>query len=323
MARHVLALIPLPVETRDALSARYVLHYCPEGPAEAAIDEAARHGIVALVTNGTTGLSRASMARLTALQLVCSFGVGHENIDLVAAGARGIAVANAPDTNGETVADHAMGFMLALSRGYAPLTKAVNDGGWTRSRAVRPTLNGSTVGIIGMGRVGHAIARRAAAFDMQVLYFDRDAKPHAQGVHVGALIDLARRSDFLVAACPGGASTRHIVDKPVLEALGPEGYVVNVARGSVVCTDDLVAALKARSIAGAGLDVLETEPQVPAELIGLDNVLITPHIAGRSPAAQLAQRDALMASLDAWFAGRPLASQLTAGAAGAPLAAQA
>ncbi|WP_198085943.1 2-hydroxyacid dehydrogenase [Variovorax sp. E3] len=314
MDRHVLALIPLPAETRDALSCAYVLHYCPEGPTEAVIGEAARHGVTAVVTNGTTGLPGACMARLTALQLVCSFGVGHENIDLVAAGARGIAVANAPDTNGETVADHALGFMLALSRGYAPLTKAVGDGRWPLSRAVRPTLNGSTVGIIGMGRVGHAIARRAAAFDMQVLYFDRGAKPHAHGVHVPALTELARQSDFLVAACPGGASTRHIVDKPVLDALGPEGYVVNVARGSVVCTDDLVAALQARTIAGAGLDVLETEPQVPAQLIGLDNVLITPHIAGRSPTAQLAQRDALMANLDAWFTGRPLLSQLAAGA---------
>ncbi|MGJ7531108.1 2-hydroxyacid dehydrogenase [Variovorax sp. GB1P17] len=321
MVRHVLALIPLPQETRDALSSGYVLHYCPGGPDEATISEAARHGVCAVVTNGTTGLSRASMAQLTALQVVCSFGVGHENIDLVAASESGIVVANAPDTNGDTVADHAMGFMLALSRGYAPLTKAVDSGGWAMSRGVRPTLNGGTVGIIGMGRVGRAIARRAAAFDMQVLYFDRSPKPDVHGVHVPVLIDLARQSDFLVAACPGGASTHHIVNRQVLDALGHEGYVVNVARGSVVCTDDLVAALQAKAIAGAGLDVLETEPVVPAELIGLDNVLITPHIAGRSPAAQLAQRDALMANLDAWFAGRPLASQLTGGAA--RLAAQA
>jgi D-3-phosphoglycerate dehydrogenase len=221
-------------------------------------------------------------------------------------------VANAPDTNGDTVADHALGFMLALSRGFGPLTQAVKQGEWTTSRAARPTLNGSTVGIIGMGRVGRAIAKRAAAFDMHVLYSDRSHQPAVRGTLVPDVTELARQSDFLVAACPGGPSTHHIINSAVLEALGPKGYLVNVSRGSVVHTEHLIAALVMKTIAGAGLDVLETEPEVPAALQALDNVLITPHIEGRSPAAQLAQRDALMENLAAFFAGQPLASPITA-----------
>lgn len=312
MAHHVLALISLPQETRDALSSSYILHYRPDGPDEAAIHDGAQHEVVAVVTNGTTGLSGSSMEQLPALRIVCSFGVGYENIDLITARKKGIAVANAPDTNGDTVADHALGFMLALSRGFGPLTQAVKRGEWTTSRAARPTLNGSTVGIIGMGRVGRAIARRAAAFGMQVLYSDRRHQPSVHGSLVADVTELARQSDFLVAACPGGPSTHHLINGAVLEALGPDGYVINVSRGSVVHTEHLIAALAMKTIAGAGLDVLETEPQLPAALKALDNVLITPHIAGRSPAAQLAQRDALMENLAAFFAGRPLASPITA-----------
>lgn len=308
MAQHVLALIPLPQETRDALCARYTLHYHPDGPDAAAIAEGARHGVVAVVTNGTTGLSGPCMAELPALRLVCSFGVGYENIAVAAAQQTGIAVANAPDTNGETVADHALGFMLALSRGYAPLTQAVKQGAWTSSRAARPTLSGSTLGIIGMGRVGRAIARRAAAFDMQIRYFDRHQQSAVCGSLVSDVTELARQSDFLVAACPGGPSTHHLINAAVLQALGPMGFLINVSRGSVVHTEDLIAALTLKTIAGAGLDVLETEPQVPAALKALDNVLLTPHIAGRSPAAQFAQRDALMENLAAFFAGQPLVS---------------
>lgn len=310
MHRHVLALIPLPQATQDALASRYVLQYCPEGPDEAVLRQAARQA-VAVITNGTTGLSRTCMAQLTALQLVCSFGAGHENIDLAAAQERGIVVVHAPGINDDTVADHAIGFMLALSRHYGPLTRAVGDGRWAASRMARPTLSGATLGVIGMGRVGRAIARRAAGFRMRILYFSRGPQPQDHGTRVDSVVDLARQSDFLVAACPGGEATRHLINKPVLDALGPAGYVINVARGSVVCTEDLIAALQTQSIAGAGLDVLESEPAVPSALVGRDNVLLTPHMAGRSPAAQSMQHEVLMGHLAAYFEGRPLASQLT------------
>lgn len=308
---HVLALIPLPAATRAALAQHYALHEAPEGQDSAACNAAPLGEIIAVVTNGTTGLGAPLMARLPALRLVHAFGVGYENVDRAAAAKRGITVTHAPNTNGETVADHAMGFLLALSRGYGALTTAVRGGGWAGARAARPTLHGATLGIIGMGRVGQAIARRAQGFAMQVKYFDRSEHADLPYGFVSSLIALARASDYLVAACPGGASTYHIVDASVLAALGPQGFFVNVARGSVVHTEDLVHALQTGAIAGAGLDVLESEPEVPDALRALDNLLITPHMAGRSPAAQAAQTAALMDSLAEFFAGRSPASAVS------------
>lgn len=316
MMQHVLALIALPPQTQAALADRHVLHYHPGGMADLVLGEDVRCQVAAVVTNGTTGLGGAQMAQLPALRFVCSYGVGYENIDLAHAARLGLVVANAPDTNGDTVADHAIGLMLALCRGFAPLTQAVKRGDWNGSRAARPTLSGGTVGIIGMGRVGQAIARRAAAFDMTVCYAAQSNRRLIAGTFVPDVIELARRSDFLVAACPGGPSTRHLVHREVLNALGPAGYLVNVARGSVVNTQDLIEALQNKTIAGAGLDVLETEPEVPAELLALDNVLLTPHMAGRSPAAQVKQRDALLENLAAFFEGRPPASPVKLDAPG-------
>lgn len=310
MERHVLALVALPPATQQALSARYVLHYAP-GDALQAVQQAAARPALAVITNGTTGLSRACMEQLPHLRLVCAWGAGHENIDLAAARERNIAVVHAPGINDETVADHALGFMLALSRGYGPLTRALANGQWHNTRMARPTLTGASLGVIGMGRIGQAIARRALGFGMRVAYHTRSPRSDAPGTHIDSVVELARHSDFLVAACPGGAATHHLVDKTVLHALGPQGYLINVARGSVVCTQDLIAALQAGTIAGAGLDVLEAEPEVPPELMGLDHVLLTPHMAGRSPAAQAMQQQVLLGHLEAYFAGRPLASQLT------------
>ena len=304
MTRHLLVLIPLPPAAREALSARFTLHHHPQGQTPEAIAEGRQHAVVAVVTNGSTGLGADAMRQLDKLQFVYAFGAGHENIDLQAARAQGVAVAHAPDTNSETVADHALGFMLALSRGYGTLTTAVRAGEWESARAARPTLHGARLGLIGMGRIGQAIARRASAFGMALAYFGRQARAELPGRFVPDLVELARHSDYLVAACPGGPATRHLVNAAVLQALGPQGYLINVARGSVVDTGALIAALQSRAIAGAGLDVLATEPSVPPTLAAMDSVLITPHMAGRSPAAQVAQREALLDSLTRFFAGQ-------------------
>ncbi|GAB2486090.1 2-hydroxyacid dehydrogenase [Comamonas humi] len=300
---HLLALVPLPAVTRQALAMHYELLAAADGPAVVQADLPLDQ-VVAVVTNGTVGLSAALMARLPALRLACAFGVGYENVDVEAARQRGIVVTNAPGTNDDTVADHALGFMLALSRGYGALTEAVRAGGWHQSRAARPTLSGAAVGIIGMGRIGQGIARRAQGFGMRVRYCTRRPCADLPYSHEPDLVALARASDYLVAACPGGPATRHLVNAEVLSALGPQGFLVNVARGSVVQTDDLVRALQGRAIAGAGLDVLESEPEVPEALRLLDNVLITPHMAGRSPAAHQAQTEALLRSLADGLGGR-------------------
>lgn len=300
---HVLTLMPLPPVALDALTARYELHQSMQGTH--GIDPSVPlDRIAAVVTNGTTGLPASWMARMPALRVVSSFGAGYENVDVQAARARGVVVTNALGTNDETVADHALGFMLALSRGYGVLNDAVRAGQWAQSQGARPSLNGATIGIVGMGRIGQGVARRAQGFGMQVLYCTRSRRDDLPFEHEPDVLALARKSDYLVAACPGGPATRHLIDAQVLEALGPQGFLVNVARGSVVKTDDLIRALQDRAIAGAGLDVLEDEPTVPPAMGTLDNLLITPHMAGRSPAAQLAQTHALLESFADALAGR-------------------
>lgn len=249
-------------------------------------------------------LEQRRLAQLSALRVISAFGVGYENVDVAAAQERGVFVTNAPGTNDETVADHALGFMLALSRGYAQLDRTVRTGGWDKARAARPTLSGATVGIIGMGRIGQGIARRCAAFGMRVLYCTRTARVDLPYGYEADLLRMAEQCDYLVAACPGGPATRHIVNAKVMQALGMEGILVNVARGSVVDTEALVHALQTGVIAGAGLDVLENEPTIPAGLQALENVLITPHMAGRSPAAHQAQTEALLQSFEDALAGK-------------------
>ncbi|WP_077037450.1 2-hydroxyacid dehydrogenase [Pelomonas sp. KK5] len=289
---HLLTLVPLPAEFIAVLAARYTLMHAPAGPEEA-------RTVQAVLTNGSTGLSAAQMAALPALRLVHAFGAGYEAIDLAAARSRGVIVSHAPGANDATVADHAMALLLAVSRGLVPVDRAVKAGGWEGSRAARPTLNGRRLGIVGMGLIGQKIARRAEAFDMQVAYHTRQPRLELPYAHHRSLLALAEASDCLVLACPGGAVTRHIVNREVLRALGPKGFLVNIARGSVVHTGDLIAALQAGEIAGAGLDVLEDEPEVPAELAAMDQVVLTPHMAGRSPEAQRAQLERLMAAVDA------------------------
>ena len=307
----ILVVVPLPAATLAALRSAYTVHYETDRPAERLAARAGDTSIRAVVTNGSIGLDAAQIAGLPALELVCATGAGYENVDLAAARDRGIAVTHAPGANDATVADHALAFMLALARGIPWLDRAVRAGAWQSSRDERPTLNGGRLGLLGLGQIGARIAARAAAFDMTIGYHTR--RPNAvPWRHCASLVDLARASDFLVVACPGGAATRHLVNREVLEALGPGGFLVNVARGSVVDTAALVAALRERRIAGAGLDVIEGEPEVPADLVALDNVLFTPHVAGRSPAAVAAQGAALAANLATHFAGQPLPSPVPA-----------
>lgn len=294
----VLALIALPESTLQALRKQYTLHHYSDGMPHDVPDATT---IRAVVTNGSTGLSDAQMAQLPALEVVCAFGAGYENVDVAAAARRGIVVTHAPGTNADTVADHAFGMLLALARGYAPLTAAVQQGRWQQSRQARPTLTGAALGIVGMGRIGRLIAARAQGFAMTIGYHGRRAQNDAPGHYYASAEALAAASDFLVVACNGGPETRHLIDRPVLQALGPSGYVVNVSRGSVLDTNALLDALDAGEIAGAGLDVIENEPDVPAALFHHRDVLVTPHMAGRSPASWLAQRDALLASLSQRF----------------------
>ncbi|WP_395446544.1 2-hydroxyacid dehydrogenase (plasmid) [Aminobacter sp. UC22_36] len=264
----------------------------------------------AVVTNGSTGMSDAEMALMPGLKLACAYGAGHENIDIEAAKRRGVRVTHAPNTNMETVADHAMALMLAVARDICVRDRALRHGAWDGIRGARPTLSGARLGIIGLGNIGKAIAKRAEAFGMSIAYTTRNKVAEVSWQHHADAVALAEASDFLIVACPGGPATRHLVGKAVLDALGPEGFVINVSRGMVVDTEALVIALTQNIIAGAGLDVFEGEPNLPEALRDLDNVVLTPHMAGRSPASEEAQIDVLLHNLQACREGRPLTAQL-------------
>jgi lactate dehydrogenase-like 2-hydroxyacid dehydrogenase len=299
--RAVLVLIPLPSSLLEQLSATYEVTVSIQGSGR--FDSASLARVEAAVTNGTTGIAANQIESLPNLSLICCYGAGYENVDLRLAERRGITVSHAPGLNDHTVADHALALALALARDLVARDAAVRDGRWKDSRSPRPTLHGAAVGIIGMGRIGRLIAQRAAAFDTTIRYHSRMPKPELPWAFQENLVLMARKSEFLFAACPGGEETTHLINSEVLEALGSDGFLVNIARGSVVDTAALRYALKHGIIAGAGIDVLEGEPVVPPELRVLRNVIMTPHMAGRSPASVKAQADALMTSLARHFGG--------------------
>lgn len=263
------------------------------------------HEIRIVLTRGATGLRADEMAALPKLELVCSLGVGYENIDLAAAASRGIIVTNGPGANAVSVADHAMALLLGAARHLPQADAWVRQGHW--SGFMGPQVTGKRLGILGLGTIGLEIARRGAnGFGMSVGYYNRRARPESGYAYFGSPRELAAASDFLVVATPGGAGTRHLVDADVLDALGPDGYLVNIARGSVVDTDALIAALAEKRIAGAGLDVVDGEPQVPEALKRLDNVVLTPHSAGRSPEAVAATVALFLQNATAHFGGKPV-----------------
>jgi lactate dehydrogenase-like 2-hydroxyacid dehydrogenase len=248
------------------------------------------------------------MSRLPNLEIVSSFGVGYDHVDAKWAGEQGIVVTNTPDVLTEEVADTALGLLLCTVREFPQAERYVRAGKWTKAYypLTKASLRDRTVGIVGLGRIGKAIAKRAEAFDMSIAYTARTARPDAGYRYLPSAAALAAEVDFLVVITPGGAGTRKLIDASVLEALGPRGYLVNVARGSVVDETALVQALQNGTIAGAGLDVFEQEPNVPAALCALDNVVLTPHIGSATQETRQAMSDLAFGNLEAHFAGRPL-----------------
>jgi lactate dehydrogenase-like 2-hydroxyacid dehydrogenase len=253
------------------------------------------HEFEALVTSAGVGASAATIERLPKLRAISSFGVGLDKLDLAAAKARGIAVGYTPDVLNDCVADLAMALLLDVARRVSEADRFVRRGAWTTPGAASFPLarkvSGARLGIVGLGRIGRTIARRAGGFDMEIRYHSRRPVEGAAWQHEPRLVELARWCDFLVVIAAGGAATRHLVNAEVLDALGPRGFLVNVSRGSVIDEAALVRALAERRIAGAGLDVFESEPNVPRELFALDNVVLLPHIASGTEETRQAMAD--------------------------------
>lgn len=260
--------------------------------------------IRAVLTHGSSGFTAAEMAQLPKLEIICCLGAGHENIDHDAARARGIVVTHGPGTNDATVADHAMALILSVVRDVAALDATVKTAGWPKGRITRPMVTGKRLGILGLGTIGKQIAKRGAGgFDMEIGYCNRRPVEGSAFSHFATPIALAEWADVLVVAAPGGAATRHLVNRDVLKALGSNGYLVNIARGSIIDTAALIEALRDGVIAGAGLDVVDGEPVVPAELLVQPTLTITPHTAGRSPESVNAMVGLVIRNLTAHFSG--------------------
>jgi hydroxypyruvate reductase len=266
---------------------------------------------VGLATGGFC--DAALMAALPALKVISSFGVGVDKIDLVEAGRRGILVGNTPDVLNDCVADLAIGLVIDAARGMGASERYLRRGEWPKAPyALQHRVSGKRMGIVGLGRIGKTIARRAGGFDMELRYHNRRPVADAGLTYEVSLIELARWSDFLVVIVPGGAATRHLINADVLKALGPEGYLINVARGTVVDEPALVRALQERAIAGAGLDVYENEPQVPPELMKLDNVVLLPHVASATVETRAAMAQRVFDNLREFFAHGRLVSAIAA-----------
>ena len=256
-------------------------------------------------------VSSSLIEQLPNLEIIANSGVGVDSIDLNAAKARNIAVTNTPGVLNDSVAELAIALMLALARSIPQADRFVREGRWQNGMfPLRNELCGKTVGILGLGRIGKEIATRLAAMKMKVVYCGRTEQPDQPYSFISDPVAMARECDWLVAIAPGGKATDKIVSRKVLEALGPKGYLVNVARGSLVDQAALVEFLQSGQLGGAALDVFDNEPNVPAELLALENVIVSPHQGSRTEEAREAMGRLVAENIIAHFEGRPLPSRV-------------
>ncbi|MGI9215747.1 MAG: 2-hydroxyacid dehydrogenase [Hydrogenophaga sp.] len=270
-------------------------------------DRADAARVTAVVTSAPVGVPVAWLPQLPALKVVSSFGVGLDRLPLDAARAASLPVGYTPDVLNDCVADLAMGLLIDGARRIAAADRFVRRGDWLHGRyPVTTRVSGKRLGIVGLGRIGQAVARRAAGFDMAIAYTKRSPAEGVAWRHEPSLLALAAWADFLVLTVAGGPATHHLVNAEVLRALGPQGLLVNVARGSVVDEAALTACLQSGELGGAALDVFEDEPRVPAALLALDNVVLAPHMASGTHDTRQAMADLTLANLRAGLAGEPL-----------------
>ena len=247
------------------------------------------------------------MARFPRLEIISSFGVGYDHVDAAWAGAHGITVTNTPDVLTEEVADTALGLLLCTARELPQAERYVRAGKWVEKNypLSRATLRNRTVGLVGMGRIGQAIARRLDAMLVPVAYHSRRPVAGLPYRHYPDLIGMAREVDVLLVITPGGAETKNLINAEVLKALGPDGILINMARGSVVDEPALIEALKNRAIYSAGLDVFANEPQVPKELLDMDHIVLFPHLGSSTEVTRAAMDQMVVDNILAWAGGKP------------------
>lgn len=305
-------LIPTKIFTRtqDVLEKEFACHRLYETKDRAAMLRQLAPRVRAIASFGST-VDAALMDALPKLEIVSNFGVGVDSIDLEAARARKVIVTNTPDVLNDCVADTALALTLNVMR-RLPQAEAYLRSGFWGARGAYPlstSLGGKVMGILGLGRIGEAIARRAQAFGMKIHYHNRNKKdvPYA---YARDPVALARASDVIMVVTPGGAETRHIVDARVLDALGPEGYLVNISRGSTIDEAALIRYLQEGRIGGAGLDVFENEPKIDPRFFAMDNVVALPHVGSATVETRTAMGDLQIENLRLHFAGKPVRTRV-------------
>ena len=296
-----------PIETVSAGSfdEHFMVHRLWEAADRQALLTRAGSRIRGIAAFGHGRIDHQFMTHLPALEIVANFGVGYDQVDVQSAAKRGVVVTNTPDVLTDEVADLALGLLLATVRRLPQADRYLREGRWREAEfPLSPSLRGRTIGIVGLGRIGQAIARRCGAFGLEVAYHSRRQRPNVDWRYYPSLMEMARDVDVLILSIPGGHSTSRLFDAGVLEALGPDGILINVARGSVVDEPALIAALKEGRILAAGLDVFATEPNVPSELGALDNVVLLPHLGSASILTRKLMGQLVLDNLVHWFAGR-------------------
>lgn len=297
----------LPPMLTDRLKDDYVLHdFVDPADPDALLAEVGPR-IRGILAGGMKGPDANLIGSLPNLEIISSMSVGFDATDVVAAQSRGVIVTHTPEVLTGDVADLAMTFILMAPRRIGESERFLRAGKWTAGRMdLGTTVRGKRLGILGLGRIGKAVARRAEAFGLHIAY--HDIKPMGDLVYRSypTILELAAASDILLVACEGGAANRGIVNAEVLDALGPKGFLINTARGPIVDQPALIAALQTGGVAGAALDVLDGEPEVPAALMAMENVVLTPHIASSTHETRRAMADLVVDNLKAHFAGKPV-----------------
>jgi lactate dehydrogenase-like 2-hydroxyacid dehydrogenase len=260
-----------------------------------------------IAISGLVKADKTALSHFPKLEIVSSFGVGYDHVDANHARDSNVIVTNTPDVLTEEVADVALGLLIATVREFLGADRYLRAGNWSKKDypLSRGSLRGRTVGMVGMGRIGQAIARRLEASQVEVVYHSRNPAKGVGNKHYPSLLEMAKDVDTLVVITPGGASTAKIVNAEVMKALGSEGVIVNVARGSVIDEPALIAALKDGTIMAAGLDVFASEPNVPEDLRALQNVVLLPHIGSASVTTRRAMEQLVVDNLKLWFDGKP------------------
>jgi lactate dehydrogenase-like 2-hydroxyacid dehydrogenase len=303
----VLLMGPMYGPTMESLESAFTVHHVSKAPDRDAFIASVAERITAAATTAFRGMDAGTMAKLPKLKLVSHFGVGVDSVDIAAASARGITVTNTPDVLTDDVADLTMALLLAAVRRIPQGDRYVREGKWAEKVfPLTDTIQGKTLGIVGLGRIGRAIAKRAQAFNLGIAYQGPHRKADVAWPYYASPVDLARECDFLVAACPGGAATRGLVGRAVLEALGPQGVFVNISRGSVVDERAMIEVLREGKLGGAGLDVYDNEPRIDPAFFALDNVVLQPHVGSATHVTRRAMGQLVVDNLAAFFAGKPL-----------------